>query len=850
MSEHSIKLQLQNFRRHEQTGEICFEPGLTIISGGNGAGKSTLIEALLFALFGAKRGRSASNPRTDHTTGELRVECELTIDEQQIKIVRTGKEAELWVNRTAQVQNIPSSLTEVTRQISELLGGLEREYFERTYVALQGDIAGLVDSKAANERRKLIESLLHLDVLSKAVDLQRTRSSEAMKGLVVLGDLISDEYYFDEAVRKLIKFRPNLAFVKRVEQARRFAGAIEKARDEKKALEKAAQELAFSSLQAVRAEKKKFEENSAIVLKMEQRYEQQEGLYRQHQQQANRIAALEGQSKQVRQEIDSDKREIEQAEQCEAASQEYVSLQDELKIITDRLATLPLITARYTAFKDAESSLAQIEGQLKHLADSDEELSQAEGEKVRIGEELERLRTNDPTIAGYEELKRQQSRLDLEEEQNRKALTFLEHKTEEPRCPTCDQPLSAHTSEKRVHHLTCWLKEDLPRVRKDLEQRQVPLDAQKAEWEKQCRDMNKQWQIQVNSVAVLKQKVLTRNALQKQQIASEEGTASAKSAWTQLNEANPPDSQEPKSLQEKKQTVTMQAKALKHNADLFTRLPELRAKLTKRQQNLENLCSDIEQQKNQQVAIGYDPNVLQQSKNELTQARREAQEIQEVLKTVERDLSLAEADLQRKHEEGERAEKNHLRFREAIEEWCHEEQLYKLLDEFKVCFFAINTREVTERTTQLLLHAITDQTILGIQFLGNNELHYFDAAYESHPIDRLSTGEKSLVGLCLRIALAEQAQSIARTGKVRFLFLDEVLSSLDDERCEAVQRIFEDVLQRGIFEHIIMVTHLDTVKQGWRAAGLEVRKVTSKTSKVIPIVPGTSYLEMPEEIEV
>lgn len=850
MSGHSIKLKLQNFRRHEKTDEICFEPGLTIISGGNGAGKSTLIEALLFALFGAKRGRGASNPRTDHATGELRVECELIIDEQPVKIIRTGKEAELWVNRTAQVQNIPSSLTEVTRQISELLGGLEREYFERTYIALQGDIAGLVDSKAASERRKQIESLLHLDVLSKAVDLQRTRSSEAMKGLGVLGDLISDEFHFEEAARKLIKFKPNQVLLKRVEQARRFAGAIEKVRDEKKVIEKGAQELVFSSQQAVSVAKKQFEENRSIVSKIELRYEQQEELHRQHQQQANVIAALEGQSKQIGREIENDKRDITQAEQCEAASQEYVSLQDELKIITDRLATLPLITARYAALQDAELSLAQIEKQLKHLADIDEKVSQAEREKVRIGEELERLRTNDPTIADYEELVKQQSKLALEEEQNRKALELLEHKTEETRCPTCDQPLSEHTSEKRMHHLTCWLKEELPRARKDLKQRQVPLDAQKAEWERQCRCMNKQWQDQVNSVATLTQQVHTRNELQKQQTTSEEKLENVKLAWTQLNEENPPDSQETDFLREKKQTLTIQAKALEHNADLFARLPELRAKLAKRLQDLENLCSDIERQKEQQTAIGYDPNALQQSKNELTQARQDAHKIQEVLKDAEKALSLVEADLQRKQEGVERAERHHLRFHEAIEEWYSEEQLYKLLDEFKVCFFATNTKEVTERTTELLLHAITDQTILGIQFLGNNDLHYFDAAYESHSIDRLSTGEKSLVGLCLRIALAEQAQSIARTGKVRFLFLDEVLSSLDDERCEAVQRIFEDVLQRGIFEHIIMVTHLDTVKQGWRAAGLEVRKVTSKTSKVIPIVPGISDLERAEEIEV
>lgn len=101
------------------------------------------------------------------------------------------------------------------------------------------------------------------------------------------------------------------------------------------------------------------------------------------------------------------------------------------------------------------------------------------------------------------------------------------------------------------------------------------------------------------------------------------------------------------------------------------------------------------------------------------------------------------------------------------------------------------------------------------------------------PISRLSGGEKALVGLCLRIALAEQVQSITRTGNIRILILDEVLASLDEERRDAVQRIFDDVLQRGVFEHIIMITHLEAVKQDWQAAMVEVEKIDGKTSSVL-----------------
>jgi DNA repair exonuclease SbcCD ATPase subunit len=147
------------------------------------------------------------------------------------------------------------------------------------------------------------------------------------------------------------------------------------------------------------------------------------------------------------------------------------------------------------------------------------------------------------------------------------------------------------------------------------------------------------------------------------------------------------------------------------------------------------------------------------------------------------------------------------------------------------------------------MHAITDQSILGVKF-DRDEFQYLDTSYSARPVIRLSGGEKALVGLCLRIALAEQAQIITRTGRVKFLVLDEVLSSLDEERCEAVKRIFDDVLQRGIFEHIVMITHLDTVKQSWHTHELSVQKLDGKMSTVISVSPGEVPMNLTEEIEV
>jgi DNA repair protein SbcC/Rad50 len=169
-----LKLKARNFRRFQEPEPVIFLPGLTIVSGPNGAGKSTLVEALIYALFGAKRGQ-AGDIQPDSATGATGVECELIIDGQTVRVCRFNDRAELWINNALQVQDISTSSRVANTQLRRLLGGLTREQFEGTYVALQGDTAGLVEEKTKrdrDQRREIIESVLQLEVLRKAVENQ------------------------------------------------------------------------------------------------------------------------------------------------------------------------------------------------------------------------------------------------------------------------------------------------------------------------------------------------------------------------------------------------------------------------------------------------------------------------------------------------------------------------------------------------------------------------------------------------------------------------------------------------------------------------------------------------------
>jgi len=226
----NLKLKVQKYRRFTDPQEIAFQSGLTIISGSNGAGKSTLVEAMLFALFGTKRGLGISEIRPDKTRGDPHVECELLIDDQVVTIVRDGNAAEVAVNGVVQVMRGPSSAKSANERLAALLGGLTREQFESSYIALQGDTAGLVEYKV-RDRRLLIEKILQLEVLARAVDMQIAHCDVAKNQVIALGNVIcSNELPLHKETQVCIENFQNARVIhSRAQHAQSFQAYIKRA---------------------------------------------------------------------------------------------------------------------------------------------------------------------------------------------------------------------------------------------------------------------------------------------------------------------------------------------------------------------------------------------------------------------------------------------------------------------------------------------------------------------------------------------------------------------------------------------------------------------------------------------
>ena len=405
MTQQALTLQLKNYRRFVATNVIAFEPGLTIISGLNGAGKSTLIEAFIYALFGpgSKRGQGIIDIRTDYLDEPVRVECKLFIDDQEVHIIRFGNAAELYINNTNQVQGGAGSAKSVTARIIALLGGLTREQFERTYVALQGDTAGLVTEKA-NERRLIIEKILQLEVLTWAVELQ-VKSCERDKGSIIsLGNLVCDDLSLDLKAREFVRsFQTARVIHTKLRYLQQLLNIVEKVITERQRGHHETEKAVFDAQAQISTLKKQWQGHQVIIERARSDYEKLEECQDKQNAFQEKIANIDGKIEQSRQDEEKYHKALQQAEQYANDSATYHKLQEEVKNCESRLNRIPFVKNYDDAFVQAQSQISALNSKLDEQTFIDEELRQAKERAEQVKLYIEMLSHNDPTQADYEE---------------------------------------------------------------------------------------------------------------------------------------------------------------------------------------------------------------------------------------------------------------------------------------------------------------------------------------------------------------------------------------------------------------------------------------------------------------
>lgn len=826
-----FNLAMKNFRRFAKPTKVAFQPGLTVVGGENGAGKSTLIEALLYVLFGPQKGR-ADGIRSDIATDEPEVCCELTLHNHNVVVRRIGSVVELHIDGALVVQPSPGSHTSAQRRLAGLLGDLAREQFERTYIALQGDTAGLV-AEQAGVRRKIIEDILQLDVLQRASKMQEEQRTVARNHILAKGSYLCDLLLLDELAKKpWQKFQQARGQRQQQDYIQQFQANVQQAIDQRLVDVK----TAADSVDKAQSE---YQRCKIVFQQVYDKLEVAKNVLRQHEALRERYFTLkqqidnyDGQIVQLDRQLKDVDVEIESAKACVEAAQRYDTCIAEREQLRERWSSLKTIKLRFEALEEAQRTYEQGYQELEALGDVDTVLIAAQQRAESAHRQWDALQQHDPTTVTLSQLHGEEGKLNQQQQEAEAALLTLDHEPNNALCPTCHQPLAAHTLEQRRHDLQTWLDTELPVLLHQLKLRRNTLQVQQEEWKKQCDEARSVWQrAQNNDVAEAGKNVQRRDWLRQDVQCRKQKLDQAEQAWTKLGEATPYDPQEIDRVGKQGENVKNEIASLEADVQRFKTIGTLAAQRVAIKGQLDTLYANCQQYRTDQAAIGYDDIAYEQAKsqrdalqNELNTAVREQEQARSHSVEAQRDAE----DHQKKVQA---AEQHYAEFIDYLQNYQRQDQLLSLLDQFRQHFFAVNTEHIAQRAAELIQYAASDQSILGIEFDGE-ALKYRDASHTLRSINRLSGGEQALVGLCLRIALAERAQALTGTCPVRFLILDEVLSSLDAERRDAAQRIFADVLQRGVFEHIIMVTHIETVKQNWQAHGLEVQKTGSKTSTI------------------
>jgi DNA repair exonuclease SbcCD ATPase subunit len=159
------KLVTKNFRKLEDN-LFEFGPGLQVVRGANEAGKSTMLEAIAYALFGAKACRESLEQVVTWGKDAKSLAVELTVVFEDVEYVVTRSP------RGAEVNYAGGRVVgqgEVTAFISKMLGA-DAKVAGKLMLASQGGIRGTLE-EGGTATIKLIESLADFEVVDYVIDL-------------------------------------------------------------------------------------------------------------------------------------------------------------------------------------------------------------------------------------------------------------------------------------------------------------------------------------------------------------------------------------------------------------------------------------------------------------------------------------------------------------------------------------------------------------------------------------------------------------------------------------------------------------------------------------------------------
>lgn len=772
-------LRLQNFRQHADT-TVVFERGLTGIIGPNGSGKSTLLEAIAWALYGnsAARGtRDSIRFLRAPARASVRVELDFELAGHRYRVVRGLNNAEVFLDGGD--TPIASTITGATELLQRRIGMTRSEFFH-TYFTGQKEL-DVMAALGAAERARFLSRVLGYDRISGAQEIARERRRALLAETNGLKQGMPDP----DAIWRAVS-----------EAEVRIAVGRTRAEEAERAQQAAAERLA------------------ALVPRWQDAQAQREHL----QQVLSELRVADSEAQGYTRDVERLDRELELMAQAHRELTPLREQVDGLRHVRDALVGQEQLAAadarrqalmeRVNAHADEEARLVERLARLESAPTLEQDTTQqlatlrntlAESERTLDQERTAWARDRQAAETRLEDLRRQYGELTQQRE-------TLEGLGEESPCPTCGRPLGAS-----YHGVLELLREQIETVRIDgnyYRQRTEQL----AVMPPAIETLEEQRRNTQQDVAAAERR-LARIQAALNEVASVEKQRS--DAATKLRDATQQlaivpagyDAAQHAALREDAARLQTMETQMARVSGLVERELPTRTERTRVLAARDTARARMLALEAQRAALGMDDGVYGSLRDAYDQASAESRRAELESVAANGEAERARAAL----ESAEQGRRELARLQETLESLETQKRLHDELD-----------RALTDLRTDLnfqlrpeladiasrFLDDLTDGRYTHLEFDEDYRLLVFEDAV---PKPVISGGEEDLCNLVLRLAISQMIAE--RAGQAfSLLILDEVFGSLDETRRANVVELLRRLHDR--FEQVIVITHIDQVREG------------------------------------
>ena len=773
------RVRLQNFRQHVDS-TIEFRPGLTGIIGPNGAGKSTILEAIAWAIYGSTAARGTNDTiRFSRAAPRAKVIVDLLfeLDSHEYRVTRTLNNADLFVDNG--ITPLATGVGAVTAYLQNKLG-MNRQEFFNTYFTGQKELQFLAQMGAA-ERGRFLAQVLGYERLRKAQTLAADKRKELRAQAEGLRSGLPDP----DALAADVK-----AADQRIKEAKKTVAKVLRTRDK---LQDDLDLLTplWIDMQGAREHARELTQTLSAA------QHDYDNAQRDIQRIAAELASIAGAEKELNALAPQLERLKVVATECERL--------EELARINER--KIALTQHRQQLAREVEQLRVKLEGLKKApelLKQTRDELSEAQ-QKLSEAEHV----AGQLTANWNRDFQDVQTKLSFElrnQTEIEKQLARLKETGGSGPCPICTRPLEEEFETVHTH-----LEDELERVKQDIK------------WHQQ-----REKQLSKKPPALLeaeKNLVALRDVVEKKREREAKCEQAAGHLWERTEELVAKEKllaqadevlaaiKEPydKAQHDQLKAELAQLRAMEQKARVYEHDIAARAKKSE-----EHKAAQARSAKAATILHGAQKqlNELKFDEEEFIKLRAKHDNLSEQSKNAQIEAVRAENEMRVAEEalfaarraQGAYDEKRAI-LSKLEDELRHHNEMDAAVAQLRGELNARVRPELGELASAHLSD-ITDGRYNALEIDDNYNVLVLEDG-EEKPV--ISGGEEDVANLVLRIAISQMIAE--RAGQtLSTLFLDEVFGSLDIERRDNVIHLLQKLQDR--FEQVILITHIETVREG------------------------------------